>query len=265
MKTFSLALAFVAFAMLIGYPGDLPAADEVSKVVAVRGNAFIERDSKEKEARVNDGVVLADRVGTREASRLKLLFLDDSVLTLGEKSQVAMKDYVLTKDDRGRSIFNLLDGKMRAVVGKSAFEVHTPTAIAAARGTVILFQVMIRDGKRCTFILCLEGVVTVSSSSPSIPGSVELTPGMSTMVWEGEPPSSPVPGNAQELLADTNITPDQIRLLDVGRRPIGLGPAFVTGWGNEEFTGASDPGFPLQPVVGGGSSPITGHIIFPPD
>ena len=263
MKPFSLALAFAVFAMLIGYPGVLPAADEVSKVVAVRGNAFIERDRKEKDARVNDGVTLVDRVGTREASRLKLLFLDDSVLTLGEKSQVAMKEYVMKKDDRGRSTFNLIDGKMRAVVGKNAFEVHTPTAIAAARGTVILFQVMSRDGRRFTFIQSVEGLVTVSSSFLSVPGSVEVPPGWFTIVWEGEPPSPPAPGDGQDLADDTNITPDQIRLVDVGTPP-GPGPDPGQGQGgdgNGGTTGAADPGFPLQPVVGNGG--VTANIIFP--
>ena len=75
-----------------------------------------------------------------KASRTKMRFIDDSILTLGENSRVSIKEYIYSKDKGGKSIFNLLDGKMRSVVGKTRFEIHTPTAVAAARGTIILLQ-----------------------------------------------------------------------------------------------------------------------------
>jgi len=264
MKTFSLTLACVGCLVLLAVPKNLPAADDVSKVVAVRGSAFIERDRKEMPARVNTGVLLKDEVGTGEASRVKLLFLDDSVLTLGEKSRLSVQEYVMKKDERGRSLFNLLDGKMRSVVGKSQFEVHTPTAVAAARGTVILFHAGSKEGKRFTVIQCVEGIVLVSSASPRIQGSVTLAEGMSITVWEDEPLSSPVPADLQPLLDDTNITPDQIRLQDPGPRE--MGPALV-GWpGMGDITGAETPPVPQQPMVPTVAPPSGGttvNIIFP--
>ncbi len=108
------------------------AGEAVSTMIAIKGMTFIERDSAERPAKVKDAVLLVDTVTTREAAKAKMLFIDDSVLTLGEKTKVVVKEYVYSKERGGTSIFNLLDGKMRVVVGKAKFEVHTPTAVAAA-------------------------------------------------------------------------------------------------------------------------------------
>ena len=45
-----------------------------------------------------------------------------------------------TRVKEGHRYFNLLEGKMRSVVGKTKLQIHTPTAVAAARGTVIFFR-----------------------------------------------------------------------------------------------------------------------------
>jgi hypothetical protein len=202
----------IVWLLVIGYwlfvvSGISLAKEDVGTVVAIRNKAIIERDKKEIEARVKDGILLKDTVSTREASRAKMLFIDDSVLTMGEKSRVVIKEF-LYKDGKGKSIFNLLDGKMRSVVGKTEFEVLTPTAVAAARGTVILFEVGVRDGKRFTTIVCLEGEVSVRSADPSIVGIVTLKPGMMVTVFEKEPLPIPTMAPAEEverLKRDTEI------------------------------------------------------------
>ena len=129
------------------------AKDDVGTVVAVKNKAVIKRDGRESASKVKDGILLTDAVATSESSKIKILFTDESVLTLGEKSAVVIQDYVYSKDKRGQSVYNLIDGKMRSVVGKTNFEVRTPTAVAAARGTVILFETGITPvGKKFTII-----------------------------------------------------------------------------------------------------------------
>ena len=82
---------------------------------------------------------MQDTVATMKASKAKMLFNDDSILTLGESSKVVIKEYVYNKGKGGTSVFNLLEGKMRSVVGKTKFQIHTPTAVAAA-GHGYIFQ-----------------------------------------------------------------------------------------------------------------------------
>ena len=111
--------------------------EDIGSVVQLKGGGVIERDAGQIEARVREGIRLKDAVQTEERSRMKMLFDDDSVLTLGEKSRAVIKDFVLGGTEAGSSVVGLIDGAMRAVVGKTRFEVHTRTSFVSARGTVI--------------------------------------------------------------------------------------------------------------------------------
>lgn len=182
------AIVLLASLLFIGSAATALAEDEVGTIVAVRGKAFIERDAKSFEAEVRDNLFMNDTVSTREASRAKMLFIDDSVLTIGENSEVVIKEVIYSKHKMGRSVFKLVEGKMRSIVGKTQFEVHTPTAVAAARGTVILTETGVtEDGRRYTIIIVLEGEAVITSTEPGVEGSQTLTEGMMIMIFEGEP------------------------------------------------------------------------------
>ncbi len=114
-------------------------------------------------------------------------------MTMGEKSRVVIEEFIYSREKGGKSIFNLLDGKMKSVVGKAGFEVHTPTAVAAARGTVIFFDVGVRDGKLCTTILCTEGEVVAGSADETVKDVVSLTSDTIVTICEGMPfPTTPL-------------------------------------------------------------------------
>jgi ferric-dicitrate binding protein FerR (iron transport regulator) len=199
MKTtaYSLILALlIAMAMAGGAWAAAAPGAEVGSIVNLKGGAVIERGGQKLDAKVNDKLQLQDTVSTRAESRAKLLFLDESILTLAPNSRVNMKEFVYSREGGGTTIFNLIEGKMRAVVGKNKFEVHTSTTVAAARGTIIQFEVGVKDGKPFTRIICLEGTVEVRSSDPSIPGSIFLHAGEEVLIFEGEP--LPTPGPAGE-------------------------------------------------------------------
>ena len=192
------------------YLADVTFADDnVGSVVSLRGKATIQREQQSLQAKVRDGILFNDTVKTYQASRAKMLFIDDSILTLGENSNAVIKDFLYGKGTENKSIFQLIDGKMRAIVGKSNFEVHTPTAVAAARGTVILFETGTENGRQYTRIVCIEGHVYARSTYPTIIGSVKIEPGQMTTVFDGEPLSSPIitpPHIKQRLLTGTDVS-----------------------------------------------------------
>lgn len=189
-KTISIILSM--FMLFIASAVTTEALDEIGRVVALKGRATIERNKKLLETKIKDGILLIDTVATKEASRTKMLFVDDSVLTIGENTKVVIKEFVYSKDERGRSIFNLIDGRMRAVVGKSNLEVYTPTVVTAARGTVIYFETGEKDGKKYTIVISLKGQVDVSSIDPTVTGTVVLGPGMMITVEKNVPLPVPV-------------------------------------------------------------------------
>src|SRR5262249_10919179 len=85
-------------------------------------------------------VFVGDRLRTADASRLKILMRDDSVLTLGPKSELVV-DQLDVREGGGTSRLGAVVGAVRAVVTDrygttgSSFEMKTPTAVAGVRGT----------------------------------------------------------------------------------------------------------------------------------
>lgn len=257
--------------------GIAPAAGEaVSTMIAVKGNTFIERSGAERPAKVKDDVLLIDTVATREAAKAKMLFIDDSVLTLGEKTKVVMTEYVYSKERGGKSIFNLLDGKMKAVVGKAQFEVHTPTAVAAARGTVFLIETGLRNGVPFTDVFSIEGEVVVTQivvpgaqgegpgardsgtpggvSADAVMGAV-LTPGNMVSVYPGETlplPAAAPPSVLDSFLAATESVSFEMPVPSVAELPV---PPSVDGGRASSSRGTA----PLAAVApGGGPADLTG-------
>jgi hypothetical protein len=228
MKHISLtAILLLVSLLLIGSADTAFAEDDVGTIVAIRGKAVIERDSKSFEAEVKDNLFMNDTVSTKEASRAKkMLFIDDSVLTIGENSQVVIKEVIYSKHKMGRSVFSLLEGKMRSIVGKTQFEVHTPTAVAAARGTVILFETGVtEDGRNFTVIICLEGALLVSPLKPRMGESVTLTAGMMLMYVEGERfPSTLSPAQMQDIERIQNATDSDHEVSISGPAKVSVGP-----------------------------------------
>jgi hypothetical protein len=178
--------------LLIFFSSTALAKEDAGRVLAVKNKALIERGNNKLTAKARQDILMQDTTSTMKASKLKLRFNDDSILTLGESSKVVIKEYVYNKGKGGSSVFNLLDGKMRSVVGKTKFQIHTPTAVAAARGTIILTEVGMIAGRLFTVFICLEGEIIVTSSDSDISGSRLLKPGMMITVFEKDPLPEPV-------------------------------------------------------------------------
>jgi hypothetical protein len=260
MKVIKIAVGLLVIGYwVLGFSATALAKDEVGTMVAIRGKAIIERDKKAIEAKVKDSILLKDTVSTMEASKAKMLFIDDSVLTLGEKSKVVIEEFIYTKEKEGRSIFNLLDGKMKSIVGKTKFEVHTPTSVAAARGTVILSETGVIDGRKFTIIICLEGEANIMSADPNIPGSIILTPGMMVIIFEGEPLPTPTPASPSDIerLKDaTDISRHEVSV--PGPMEIEVGPGGVI---IEPVAPPTEqPPVDQQPIP---TTPVTIDVIFP--
>lgn len=185
------------------------AEDKVGTVNALRGKGNILRLEKVLEAKIKDNILRIDTVETLKDSRIKLLFIDDSLLTLGENSRLIVKEYIeSTKEKRGQSIYYLLDGKMRALSGKTRFEVHTPTAVAAARGTYFIVWVEKTNPAQVTGVIVIDGEVDLRNIIDTIGETVIVREGYLSYVREGEPPTKPVkvpPEILRLMLSQTDI------------------------------------------------------------
>ena len=151
-------------------------AAEIGVITFVQGQVTVAHlQSPPIPAKFRDDIRFQDVIETRQASRTKALFQDDSVLTVGESSRVEITEYIFNPhEDRRSVLINLVSGKVRALVGKvfakpgSRFEVHTPTAVAAARGT---YFVVWLNGRGRTGVANIgdHGQVDFTSKGRTIP------------------------------------------------------------------------------------------------
>jgi hypothetical protein len=192
-KTLLLAAALVAVVFAV----PARAQEEVGAVAAVQGTAEALHPGTSAWAALTAGapILLGDQLRTGAASKLKILFRDDSVMTLAPNSQLTVNEQVVPTAG-GASRFTLTVGTVRAIVaeqyGKAGarFEVETPTAVAGVRGTSFIAQYDI--GAEETTIVGLEDVTNVRSKLDSTGGrSVDLRPGQFTRVKRGAYPLRP--------------------------------------------------------------------------
>ena len=116
----------------------------VGHITAMQGRVLIVPSGETKPLRANipDDVVPHDVIHTAAKARSKILFQDDTLLTIGENSMMEIDEHIYDSSVDTRSVaLTLKKGKVRALVGRifggkgSKFIVRTPTAFAASQGT----------------------------------------------------------------------------------------------------------------------------------
>jgi hypothetical protein len=165
-------------------------ADPAGQVLAVKNNVYRIRGESRDNAKPKMDLLMKDTVETDKQSRAKLFFMDDSILNIAELSRVKVEEYMYSPEkQRSKSIYNLIDGSIKVVVGRSDLEVHTASAVAAARGTTFIMWSMGTEKDRekgdnadqiC--VLTLEGKVEFKLKKEAV---TDKTKQDSVMVNEG--------------------------------------------------------------------------------
>jgi len=194
-KRFFVAFSFpVLFVFIMSFfvPKVLHAEESIGTVIAVKEKVYVFRSGKDERLPVQrgDDILLADTYETEAGARAKLLFQDDSLITLGESTRLLVSENIYKPAEKQRSsIMHLLSGSARALVGKtfsnakSKFEIHTPTSVAAAKGTYFIVKICEEKGEElCSevFNLSRSSLVLVQSKDPG--GAPQLRGGLSSEV-----------------------------------------------------------------------------------
>jgi hypothetical protein len=186
--------AFVVLIMVLVLfaAGRARAAEVVGWVAALEGTAERLRGGSWSALASGAELELGDHVRTSAGSRVKLLFRDDSVLTLAEGSELAIDEQVAGAAPV--STFSLVLGQVRAIVTDrygatgSRFEMKSPTAIAGVRGTS--FFAGYDGAKDETLVLGLESTTVVRALGAKA-REVRLGPGQATTIRRGAAPTQP--------------------------------------------------------------------------
>jgi ferric-dicitrate binding protein FerR (iron transport regulator) len=162
----------------------------VGRVIRQEGGATVLRDAVRSPLLPGTVVFAGDVVETTASSRVTVRFDDDSTLTAGPDSRVAVSQYAITPaGGQSGALFTLLAGIVRAAVhhaGFGSFAVQTEDAVASARSTEWTVEIL----PATTAVLGIEGTVEVTGRRTG--ASVLLNPGQGTDVAPGASPTVPI-------------------------------------------------------------------------
>ena len=182
----SLLLSLFSFSLVI--------ANEFIGVVAV-GVGNISNQKNEKLI-TGSKIYFGDTIIVSEQSNAQILLLDETALTIGEKSELTIDDFVYDPQTKvGKIGSNIKVGTVRVITGEISkqnpdnLEVNIPTGSVGARGTEFIVVtesdkkstvVLLGPGKRNTLGM-IPGILNVSDGSNTVNIS---TPGFQSVVFE---------------------------------------------------------------------------------
>jgi hypothetical protein len=171
-------------------------AQEVGTVAAVDGSAKIGRGGVWLTVTPGAAVHRGDEIRTARPGRLRIVFQDDTVLTVSDDSRIVVNEQLFNPDQgKARSLLGLLQGKVSALVSEyyqrsgARYEIRTATAVAGVRGTE--FVVSYNPADESTEVIGLSGSVEVISAFDRSGRSVFVTAQEVTTVERGRFPSAP--------------------------------------------------------------------------
>ena len=124
-------------------------------------------------------VFYGDTILTSKASNAQILFLDQTVLTLGEDTELTIDDFIYNSETHdGNFVTEVKSGTVKFITGQISklnpdnLEVKLPEGTLGARGTE--FVVLSEKNKKSTIVLLGPGP---NNSLGMIPGSLQISDG----------------------------------------------------------------------------------------
>src|SRR5689334_4495504 len=158
--------ALIALCLLIAIGGAL-AAGFVGQAVKILGTVKISRDGSDISAGPGTALQLGDVIKTGPGARMRLRFVDGSILTLGENTSLSIDIFAVDGTNKSRTVvLTLLSGIVNAAAAKSGedkfdYQIKTANAYSAVRGT----KWIVDAPKGATGVYVLNGQVELGTGA----------------------------------------------------------------------------------------------------
>jgi hypothetical protein len=244
-------VVFLCFSLFV--PSLSYADKKVGSILKVKKTVYRIRNKDRTPAKPGMPLVMKDAVETAKHARAKLSFRDNSIIILGELSTMEVKEYLFSAlKKKSTSVYRLINGSLKVIVGRSDLKIHTLSALVAARGTEFMVWIGTEMGKMYTGVIMIEGKTTVESSIEGVEGKVTVHEGQMTRVFLNEPPERPRPTDIK-MMDDLTVTLGEIQ------RPSGTSKkSEVSG----EVLNKSDIKDTSNVAIGEGSQANTGSVVM---
>jgi len=186
-------LSFVGMLLMASTAWPQP-QNSIGRVMALEGEVTVLRQGRfaPEPLALQGPVFQEDIIETGMASKVRITLIDTTVISLGAQSRLEMRRFPHDAREQTRTTrLTIAVGVFRTIVNKlmpsSTFEVTTPTAIAAIRGTDLMGEVT----PNSTAIVVVEGTAMISNARPTFRGIVTLMEGTGTTVTADQSPTTP--------------------------------------------------------------------------
>jgi hypothetical protein len=187
-------VAAIMLAVLWAEPLLAQGVRSIGSVSELVGQCLVSRYGESAAQPLTIGAELfeGDSVRTAAGAKLKLEFIDGSVVQLGEDTALALDWFLHAPAEQTQNVLLQASAGIFRVVAKlllprSAFVVQTATAAASVRGT----DWIVEAAPGATAIVVLDGQVAVRNAVSTVPGEVVLESGEGTTVETGLAPRPP--------------------------------------------------------------------------
>ncbi len=127
-------------------------------------------------------IFYGDTIVVKPKSNAQILFLDETVMTVGEGTELTIDDFIYDpKTNNGNFVTNIKSGVVKTISGKISeknpenLEIKIPNGSLGVRGTE--FLVSLNDKKESTVLLLGPGP---ENTLGMVPGNIKLTDGINT-------------------------------------------------------------------------------------
>ena len=174
-KTLIFSLIIFMFSLSIGFANDV-----IGVISAGIGDITNQKNEK---LETGSKIYFGDTIIVKAQSTAQILLLDETALTIGEKSELTIDDFVYDpKSKVGKIVSNIKIGTVRIITGEISnqnpdnLEVNIPTGSIGARGTE--FVVVTESDKKSTVVLLGPGK---KNTLGMIPGILNISDGINTV------------------------------------------------------------------------------------
>jgi len=174
-RNFFILLFFLVFQIINATAADF---------IGVLGFAIGDIENQRGQKLVNGSkIYFGDTVKVKKKSNAQVLLLDETILTVGEDSEVTINEFIYdSKSKSGKIVSNILSGTVKVMTGHISknnpedLEIKIPTGLLGTRGTE--FVVIAESKNKSTVVLLGPGP---NNSLGMTPGNIEVTDGNLSM------------------------------------------------------------------------------------
>ena len=167
----------------------------IGTITLLEGEAFVKRGEETLRLNISDSISNNDFIETKTNSKVKITFIDNTIITIGKESSLKIEDYFFDSNNKNsaKTELSVSKGAFHAITGQigkvnpEKFKLKTKNATIGIRGTEIY-----GDQNR---VFCTQGAIFVLSFGETR----EVSQGFFVNTFDNQIPSQSTPIDQQQF------------------------------------------------------------------